>query len=153
MTAKETFPPTTPYKEIYPSPSPSPKSSPSPDLPHGKGKGKGFISQDGGEGKAIRLRRDEVDDFIRNSELDSVRIALSLLRIPRVAEEGGVRYNNARIMRSIRDTIGEATFREVVVEQWHINDADGAPRSQARAFMSRLTAVKNEICGTKGGAA
>ncbi len=139
-------------KEISSFPSPSPISSPSRAKPHGEGEGKVDVDRScNGEGKVLRLRRGEVDDFIRYSERDSVEIALALLKIPRLAAANGRSYNNPRIMRSIRKTIGDDVFREAIVQQWHENDTDGAPRSAAAAFMAKLNALKADM--VEGGAA
>ena len=151
---KETFPPTTPYrekgreKEISASPYPSPKPSP---LPSGMEKGKGEVDlhqKRSGEGKAVRVDA----ELILHSPFDPVQIALNVLRIPPVAVDAGVRYNNARIMRHLLRTIGEAAFRDATYRQWRENAIDGEPRSRARTFMAKLNAIRAAL-SPKGGAA
>ena len=112
---------------------PSPKPSP---LPSGMEKGKGEVDlhqKRSGEGKAVRVDA----ELILHSPLDPVQVALNVLRIPPVAADAGVRYNNARIMRHLLRIIGEAAFRDATYRQWRENAIDGEPRSRARAFMAK----------------
>ena len=152
---KETFPPATPYrekgsqKEISASPSPYPSPKPSP-LPSVREEGKGEVDLHQlaeRTGKAVRVDA----DLILNSPFDPVQIALNVLRIPSVAEDAGVRYNNARIMRHLLRIIGEEAFRDATYRQWRENAIDGEPRSRARTFMAKLNAIRAAL-SPKGGA-
>lgn len=96
----------------------------------------------------VSLRVD--DETIRYSDTPSVELALATLRIPRINTENGRTYNNARLLRKVREQIGDDVFREVLIQQLHENDCDGEPRSRAAAFMAKLYAVRDEM---KGGAA
>ena len=93
------------------------------------------------------------DEFIRYSDCDSVEMAMSILRLPQISVVKGISYNNPRIMRKLRNEIGDATFREVLIQQWHENASDGEPRSRTATFMAKLFAVRQEIRSMKGGAA
>ena len=138
-------------KEIYPSPSPSPRAGAreGAGCRKGKGEGKGDAFD-----RSIEIRPRAVihvnDGFILNSECDSVEMALAILRIPQTAMYRGKAYNNPRIMRTIRNEIGDDVFREVLVRQWHENCSDGEPRSRAAAFMAKLNAVRDGIHGVGG---
>ena len=93
------------------------------------------------------------DEFVRYSDCDSVEMAMSILRLPQISTVKGISYNNPRIMRKLRNEIGDATFREVLIQQWHENASDGEPRSRTAAFMAKLFALRQEIRNMKGGAA
>ena len=73
--------------------------------------------------------------------------------MPQISTVKGISYNNPRIMRKLRNEIGDATFREVLIRQWHENASDGEPRSRTAAFMAKLFALRHEIRNAKGGAA
>ena len=114
--------------------------------PHGMGMGLGMVDI---FDRSIEIRPSVTihvnDEFIRNSEVDSVEMAMAILRLPKVDVYKGKRYCTPRVVRSVWKEIGDAVFREVLIKQWHENCTDGNPRNRAAAFMSKLYAVRDEI--------
>ena len=155
MTAKETFPPTTPYKENRT------RTRTGSGSGTGSGTGTGArargASRPGsgsvdfvkvkGTGTAVKIDR----NFILDETHDPVQVALVVLRIPKASiGANGREYNNASIMRWYVRAIGEEAFRQLLYRQWRENAIDGEPRSRAATFMAKLWKF---AFPTKGGAA
>ena len=79
---------------------------------------------------------------------DPVQMAMFTLNIPATHLWNGKVYTHEGLMRWLIPQIGgERAFRELVYQQWRENNSDGAPRSNAAAFMAKLYAQRDAMKG------
>ena len=136
MTQKETFPPTTPYKEKYRTRirTVSGSGERAREEPTGSDSGPVDLRQTNLSSGSALINH----DFIFDERYDPVQIALVALQIPRSITWCGKTYNYPRIMRWYLRYIDETLFRQLAYKQWRENTIDGEPRSRAATFMAKL---------------